>query len=196
MVGAGPAGLLLSLLLAKRGIPVQLIDAASTLDKQPRATHYGPPAVCELDRAGVAEEVRARGFTPKVVCWRKLDGTYLAGLDGTILDGSPDRLICLPLDQLGEILLKHIQKQPNVDLKWNHKVTGLGQTEQSAWVDVETPEGVKKLDADYIIGCDGANSQIRRSLFGDWNFQGRTWDEQIIATNVSLPESPRRCQSS
>lgn len=175
----------MSLLLAKQGISVQLLDAGSALDKQPRATHYGPPAVAELARAGVAEEVRARGFTPKTVCWRKLDGTYLAGLDGSIMDGDPDRLICLPLDQLGEILHKHILAQPTADLKWNHRVTGLGQDEQKAWVEIETPEGPKRLGADYVIGCDGANSQVRRSLFGDMNFPGRTWDEQIVATNVS-----------
>ncbi|PVH73225.1 FAD/NAD(P)-binding domain-containing protein [Cadophora sp. DSE1049] len=184
VVGAGPAGLLMSLLLAKQGIPVQLLDSGSTLDRQPRATHYGPPAVYELARAGVVEEVRARGFTPKVVCWRKNDGTYLAGLDGSVLDGAPDRLICLPLDQLGEILHKHIMALPKADLKWNHKVTGLGQDDQKAWVEIETPEGPKRLEAEYVIGCDGANSQVRRSLFGDMNFPGRTWDEQIVATNT------------
>lgn len=175
----------MSLLLAKQGVRVQLLDASSTLDKQPRATHYGPPAVAELVRAGIAEEVRQRGFTPKTVCWRKLNGEYFAGLDGSILDGDSDRLICLPLDQLGEVLHKHILLQPTADLKWNHKVTGIGQDEQKAWVEVDTLEGPEKLEADYIIGCDGANSQIRRSLFGDWNFPGRTWDEQIVATNVS-----------
>lgn len=186
MVGAGPAGLLLALLLAKQGIAVQVLDSAQQLDSQPRATHYAPPAVYELRRAGVIEDVRAQGFTPRTVCWRKLDGTYLAGLDGSVLDGEPDRMICLPLDKLGKVLYEHLCAQPTAQVKWGHKVAGLGQDEGQAWVDVETPEGSTRLHADYIVGCDGANSQIRRSLFGDQNFPGRTWDEQIVATNVSL----------
>jgi 2-polyprenyl-6-methoxyphenol hydroxylase-like FAD-dependent oxidoreductase len=43
IVGAGSSGLLLALLLAKRGITVQVVDMSSKLDEQPRATHYAPP---------------------------------------------------------------------------------------------------------------------------------------------------------
>jgi 2-polyprenyl-6-methoxyphenol hydroxylase-like FAD-dependent oxidoreductase len=175
----------LSLLLAKKGISVQVVDAAEKLDAQPRATHYAPPAVHELIRAGVIDDVRAQGFIPRTVCWRKLDGTYLAGLDGSVLDRTPDRLTCLPLDKLGKILYDHLKGQLTSTIEWQHKVTSIGQDKDKAWVVVETPTGLKQLEADYIIGCDGANSQIRRSLFGDLTFPGKTWDEQIVATNVS-----------
>ncbi|EOO00965.1 putative fad binding domain-containing protein [Phaeoacremonium minimum UCRPA7] len=71
----------------------------------------------------------------------------------------------------------------NGQVSWEHKVTGLGQDENKAWVDVETPQGNTKVEADYIIGCDGANSQIRKSLFGN-EYPGFTWDAQIVATNT------------
>ena len=171
-------------MLAKKGISVLTLDAAKELDNQPRATHYGPPAVHELTRAGVIDEVRKQGFTPRTVCWRKLDGTFLAGLDGSVLDGRPDRMVCLPLHKLGKILYENLNQQATSSVKWQHKVTGIGQDQEKAWVIVDTPEGEKQLDADYIVGCDGANSQIRRSLFGDLNFPGFTWKEQIVATNV------------
>lgn len=186
VVGAGPSGLLLGLLLANHGIRVQLLDLSKEIDNQPRATHYGPPAMYELARAGVADEMRAKGFTPKTVCWRKLDGTFLAGLDGSVLDGEPDRMVCLPLDKLGALLYEHLSANPLATISWDHKVTAIGQDDYKAWVDVEAPEGSKRLEASYIIGCDGANSQIRRSLFGDLNFPGKTWEEQIVATNVRI----------
>ncbi|THW34284.1 FAD binding domain-containing protein, partial [Aureobasidium pullulans] len=184
IVGAGPAGLLLGLLLAKRGIHVQVIDGAETLDEQPRATHYGPPAVYELNRAGVLEDVRAEGFISRTVCWRKLDGEVIAGLDGGVLDGAPDQLTCLPLNKLGRTLYKHIELQQTAKVLWNHKVLGIGQSDEKAWVDVQVGSEKTRMEADYIVGCDGANSQVRRSLFGDWNFPGKTWDEQIVATNT------------
>lgn len=187
IVGAGPSGLLLGLLLAKKGIPVQLLDLSEKLDEQPRATHYAPPAMYELQRAGVVDDMRAEGFIPRTVCWRKLDGTYLAGLDGSVLPDSPERMVCLPLNKLGRILYKHLQAQPLATISWNHKVVDVGQDDDQAWVDVETPNGQQRLSAAYIVGCDGANSQIRRSLFGQWAFPGKTWDEQIVATNVSKP---------
>ncbi|KAM5353476.1 hypothetical protein ACJ41O_000126 [Fusarium nematophilum] len=100
------------------------------------------------------------------------------------VSGDPDRMVCLPLDQLGEILRHHLLKQQNVKILFNYRVTTIGQDENKAWVQAETPDRVKKLSADYIVGCNGANSQIRLSVFGDLVFPGRTWDEQIVATNV------------
>lgn len=55
IVGAGPAGLLLALLLSKHGIPVTIIEMSHQLDQQPRAAHYGPAAIPDLKRAGILD---------------------------------------------------------------------------------------------------------------------------------------------
>jgi 2-polyprenyl-6-methoxyphenol hydroxylase-like FAD-dependent oxidoreductase len=186
VVGAGPSGLLLALLLSKQGIHVQVLEAAETLDAQPRATHYAPPAVYELSRAGVLDEIRAAGFTPDMVCWRKLDGTLLGALDGSVFPVEyPYQVACLPLDRLGKILERHLQKQPTAEILYGHKVVKLEQDDKKATVFVERKDReATEFSADFIVGCDGANSQIRRSLFGAWEFPGKTWDQQIVATNV------------
>ncbi|KAL3426711.1 FAD binding domain-containing protein [Phlyctema vagabunda] len=185
VVGAGPSGLLLALLLSKQDIQVQVLESAEHLDSQPRATHYLPPAVEELRRAGVIEDVLAAGFIPQGVAWRKIDGAKIAELKMSALDDkSVEKMVCLPLDHLGRILAKHLERQPTAHVKYGHKVVKLEQNEHSATVFVETKDGTTKMSADFIVGCDGANSQIRRSLFGDWEFPGKTWDQQVIATNV------------
>lgn len=146
------------------------------------------PAVRELRRAGILDEVRLKGFVPNGVGWRKLDGQILAYLDREIMGDHDDKLTVLGLAELSKIMMKRLEALRNVDIKWSHKVTGIGQDENEAWVDVEsTQEGGEKapsrFHADYIVGCDGASSQIRKSLFGE-NFPGFTWDKQIVATNV------------
>jgi 2-polyprenyl-6-methoxyphenol hydroxylase-like FAD-dependent oxidoreductase len=80
-----------------------------------------------------------------------------------------------------------LDKQPTAEVLWSHTVTSLGQDDTCAWVDVETPSGAQRLTASYIVGCDGGGSKVRRELFGS-SFPGRTWDEQIVATNVYLPD--------
>jgi 2-polyprenyl-6-methoxyphenol hydroxylase-like FAD-dependent oxidoreductase len=185
VVGAGPSGLLLALMLAKRGVQVLVLEASNVLDDSPRAAYYGPPAAYELDRAGVLHEIRLQGFDPIITCWRKLDGTYLAGWDCSVVKDDFDRLACMPLAQLDQLLYRHATALPNVEVLFSHKVVDLGQDEQQAWVDAETPEGTKRFEADYIVGCDGGGSTVRRKLFGGRDFPGWTWDKQIVATNVS-----------
>ncbi|KAL2871040.1 uncharacterized protein BJX67DRAFT_213318 [Aspergillus lucknowensis] len=184
IVGAGPSGLLLSLLLSKQGVQVDLLDAEAKVSDKPRAAHYASPAAYELDRAGVLDDVRKRGFVLKTMAWRKPDTTFVAGITMEHLPADyPHCMVVLPLDQLGELLVEHIQRQPTADLKWSHRVTKVGQDADHAWVDVETPTGQQRLQADYVIGCDGASSTVRRELFGP-EYPGETLNAQIIATNV------------
>jgi len=156
------------------------------LDTQPRATHYAAPAVQEMRKAGIMEDVRARGFTPDGVCWRKIDRTFLAGISMEGVKDDPDAMACLPLNKLGQVLVEHISKCPTAKILWSHEVIAIDQDEKAARVTCKTPNGEVTIEGDYVVGCDGANSKVRRSLFGDWEFPGKTWSEQIVATNVCL----------
>ncbi|KAI8299183.1 Lipase 1 [Colletotrichum sp. SAR11_59] len=186
IVGAGPAGQLLGLMLGKDGIPVTIIEQSSKLDDKPRATHYAPPAMKVLNRAGLGHRARELGFLPDRVAWRKPDGTSIASLSNKIHGDDPDRLLALPLCDLAQLIYDESKDLPTVTYLFDHRVTGIGQDEKRAWVDVENckTEETRELFAEYIVGCDGANSIVRRRLFGDTNFPGKTWDEQIVATNV------------
>ena len=84
--------------------------------------------------------------------------------------------------------MQHIERQPKATVTWSRKVVGVRQDDGRAWVEVETPDGKERMEADFIVGCDGANSQVRKSLFGEKSFPGFTWNEQIVATNVSSLE--------
>jgi 2-polyprenyl-6-methoxyphenol hydroxylase-like FAD-dependent oxidoreductase len=140
-----------------------------------------------MRRAGVLEDVQKEGLVPMGVCWRELDGTFIAGIKLHVDD--PDVMVCLPLDRLIKLYYRHLQKQPTAVVKFFHKAVGINQDENEARVVCETPEGKKVFGGDYVLGCDGANSQVRKSLFGDKNFPGETLHSQIIATNVSPPFS-------
>lgn len=185
VVGAGPSGLILGLLLAKQGIQIELLDAGAHLDKQNRASHYALPAAYELDRAGVLDDVKARAFQPNTMAWRKPETTMVAQfrLDCVAEDRKRHAMVVLPLNQLGEILYEHIQRQPTARVRWAHTVVRVGQGEDTAWVECETPNGQQRFDADYVLGCDGASSTVRRELFGP-GYPGETLNAQLIATDV------------
>jgi 2-polyprenyl-6-methoxyphenol hydroxylase-like FAD-dependent oxidoreductase len=167
--------LLLGLRLAKENIDVTLLDMGPSLDQRPRATHYSPPASLELEKAGILEDVWKRGFIPGGIEWRKLDLTPIAAVPGLPEElRTPDKgLLCLPLNFLGQVMMEHLAKYPSAKILWSHEVVGIEEGQNQATVIAKTAEGEKRY------------SKIRRSLFGDWNFPGFTWAEQIVATNVS-----------
>lgn len=196
VVGAGPSGLLLALLLAKAGITVELLEMTTALDTNPRASHYADSSCREFDRAGVLDELRASGFFPNGVSWRKMDAqrtrlvrlgapksAEAASQDPAVVDRY--HMVCLPLDQLGIILERALRAQPTATLRYGHKVVGFAERDGHIEVDVETPADGQRhtLAADYLVGCDGGNSTVRKLLFGA-DFPGFTWDRQIVATNM------------
>jgi len=202
IVGAGCSGLLLALLLTTLDPRphITILDADTSLNTTPRATHYGPPAISVLRKAGILQTVRDRGFMPKTLCWRKLDGTRIAGFDRSLLhdDGyDGDGTTVLPVGELAKLVVEALEEK-GVRPLWGRKVIAVGGQEdgaEKAWVDVEVvgeqKEGsdataTERYEADFVIGCDGGNSGVRRCLFGREGFPGYTWTEQIVATNTLI----------
>ena len=124
----------------------------------------------------------------------------MAGFDrGLLHDGGEegDGLTVLPVGDLGALMVEELRKR-GVEGEWGRRVVGLGGQEdgaERAWVDVEVLGGEerngdvdarrKRYEADFVVGCDGGNSAVRKLLVGKGGFEGFTWDEQIVATNVS-----------
>lgn len=186
VVGAGPCGLSLSLALARAGIEVTLIDKENTFDSRPRAVHLTAPGIQIFKRAGVLEDVRCAGFMPKDWTYRKLDGTPIVTVEDIAVSKSPEATIVLPIGILCEILLSHAERNSKIFLKWRHRVVDVGQDENSAWAIIKEQDGTeKRISGDFICGCDGGSSQVRKSLLGEKNFPGKTWDVQFVATDVS-----------
>lgn len=113
-------------------------------------------------------------------------------LDLSVTEGEEDRMTVLQLGQIIQIMYKHCTEKYSdlIDIRFNHRVTSTGQnpTKGKARVHVEigNDESDKRFDrieADYVIGCDGAASAVRRSLFGR-NWPGQTFDCKFIVQNV------------
>jgi 2-polyprenyl-6-methoxyphenol hydroxylase-like FAD-dependent oxidoreductase len=134
-----------------------------------------------LHRAKVLSKIREVGLAPESLTWRKLDGTVINSLAGLQAGGEESATVIHPAEDLARVFLEEAYKQPSVTVHWSHKVVSVGQTEANAWVDIE---GGKRLEADFVVGCDGASSVVRKSLFGK-KFGGKTWDKIIMGTNVS-----------
>jgi 3-(3-hydroxy-phenyl)propionate hydroxylase len=70
------------------------------------------------------------------------------------------------------------------DVRFSHAVTGLTQGADGVEVEVTSPSGVEKLNADYVIGCDGGRSTVRK--LAGIEFEGFTYPERFIKIATSF----------
>ncbi|CAJ2512486.1 Uu.00g055010.m01.CDS01 [Anthostomella pinea] len=189
IVGAGPAGLILALLLSHHNIPSLVLEAWPGLDTRLRATQYGVPATRVFARAGILAEIREASIPsfPRITWRRVADHAELAHLDMSCIADHPDRMTIMPLGEMIKIIYRHCVEESRglVEVRFGHRVVGVGQDGGKAWVDIEVGEvrERRKIEADYVVGCDGGTSTVRKSLFGrDW--PGQTFDCQFIVQNI------------
>jgi 2-polyprenyl-6-methoxyphenol hydroxylase-like FAD-dependent oxidoreductase len=79
---------------------------------------------------------------------------------------------------LGKLLLEHAEKLETFEISWNHRFAGVQQDANGTKVCAVTPTGERFFQADYVVGCDGAGSSVRRALCIP--FDGLTWQVLII----------------
>jgi 2-polyprenyl-6-methoxyphenol hydroxylase-like FAD-dependent oxidoreductase len=178
-------------LLSQHDIPSIVLEAWPGLDTRLRATQYGVPATRIFRRAGILDDIRAESIESfPTICWRRVaDEKKLVSLDMSCVKDHPDRMTIMQLGEMIKIMYRHCVEKGKglIDIRFEHRVVGVHQDGRKAWVDVEVGEEKTKktIEADYVVGCDGATSAVRRSLFGrEW--PGQTFDFRFIVQNVSL----------
>lgn len=133
-----------------------------------------------LRRAGVLDKIRQRGLSPYSMTWRRVDGSIINRLTGLNSNPNTGGFIMFPVNDLASFLREELCNLPAAKIYWNRTVATVGQDDTTAWVDCS--DGTR-FKADFVVGCDGATSIVRKSLFGR-KFPGKTWDPIIVATNV------------
>jgi 2-polyprenyl-6-methoxyphenol hydroxylase-like FAD-dependent oxidoreductase len=189
IAGAGPVGLLVALNIAKEGIAVTVLEMHPEVIQSPRAMAYGPAAVVELERAGIAEDCREIGLDKKDregrefdIRWIRTDGSIVAAMGRPKAQYPP--VIC-GQHMVADVILKHLAKYPHAKTLWNHKVVDIKNNADSVTAVCDTPDGKVEITGKYLVGSDGARSTVRK-LIG-CTFDGFTYDKMVVATNVHYP---------
>jgi len=185
IAGGGPVGFLTALGLVQHGVRVTLVEAEDSIVNSPRAMVYHWSVLEGLEKLGVLNDARQRGFTKQDYChtvFRTGERIYWS-LDPLADETDYPYNLHLGQNDLAEIARTHLAAIPLAEVRFGTRISGLNQDGDGVTATLEGANGTEELRADWLIACDGAGSTVREKLL-DLNFFGITWPERFIATNV------------
>jgi 3-(3-hydroxy-phenyl)propionate hydroxylase len=185
IVGAGPVGLSAAIDLALHDIPVLLLDESDVVSVGSRAICWAKRTLEIWDRLGVAERMLAKGVT-----W-SLGRVYHRDQELYSFDLAPEgghkmpAFINLQQYYVEEFLVARASELANrIELRWKNKVTGISARADAVELEVDTPDGSYRLEADWVIAADGGRSTIRGML--GLPFSGETFEERFLIADVRM----------
>lgn len=184
VIGAGPIGLTAALDFARRGIPTVVLDDNDTVSIGSRAVCYAKRPLEIWDRLGCGERMVEKGVRWQVgKVFFENDLRYQFDLLPEP-DHKMPAMINLQQYYLEEYMIDECAKLPLVDLRWKHKLISLRQEADHAVLTVETPDGVFTIEADWVVACDGANSDTRKMVGAD--FTGQFFQDRFLIADVVM----------
>src|SRR5438874_2416432 len=184
IVGAGPVGLMTALGLAREGVSVTLLEAEDDIVYSPRAISYAWSILPALQLFGVLDDMIAAGHIVDDRCWRifKTGETIVYNHDA--VRDITDRPYSLTLGQdlLARVVLQHLQRYPNVNIRWGTKFVGLTQTPDKVAVVAEKAGAPVELTANWVVAADGGRSAVRKAA--GLTMEGFTWPQRFVVTNI------------
>ncbi|BCW45507.1 NAD(P)/FAD-dependent oxidoreductase [Arthrobacter sp. StoSoilB5] len=162
IVGAGPVGLFMGVILLQQGHRVRIVERRPNRSRRSRAIGIHPPALKELDHAGLAPALVASGVRiERGVAYSK--GAKVAELP---FSGDPDFPFILAVPQP---ITEQVLEQAVLALDPDAIVRGATVREFSddggtVSVLADSPSGALAYTSRLLLAADGAHSMIRRRL--------------------------------
>jgi 3-(3-hydroxy-phenyl)propionate hydroxylase len=183
VVGAGPVGTVAALACARLGHRVTLLEAQERIDDSPRASTTQPPTLEIIAALGLIDEYIRQGLVAKTFqFWDRPTRRLIAEFDFGRLQGETAYPYVVQTEQhkLANMAIGHLKAISGSRVLMGEPVVSLTQDEKQ--VSVKTKSS--NFSADYVIGCDGGRSAVRKEL--GIEFEGYTWPERFLVITTKF----------
>jgi 3-(3-hydroxy-phenyl)propionate hydroxylase len=184
VAGAGPVGLAAAIDLSQSGTPVVLIDDDHKLSTGSRAICFAKRTLEIADRLGLGQRLVDKGVTwntGKVFLRDELLYSF-----NLLPESGHQRPAFINLQQyyVEGFLLERARELPNLEIRWQNKITGVTQRDGYVELTIDTPDGPYTLTTDWLIAADGGRSQVRRAL--GLESRGQTFRDRFLIADVRM----------
>lgn len=165
IVGGGPVGVALALLLAQEGVHAIVAEKSADIYPLPRAAHIDHEIVRIFQSLGVADEIMATSRVADRYDFLNASGEVLMRFEmdaARTPSGWPaSNMIHQP--SVEAALRRKLLTARNAELRSNWTFESFKQSGSGIAADFSTPDGARNIRAKYLIGCDGARSTVREA---------------------------------
>lgn len=163
IVGAGPAGAMLALLLARRGVRVTLLEACKDFDRDFRGDALIPGVMEIMEQLGLAENLLKLRHEKVFAQTIQTESGHVALSDYGKLKTRYPYLTIIPQAKFLEFLANEARQYPNFELIMGAHVGELVvQENRICGVRFQSQHGRREIQAALTVGADGRSSRLRR----------------------------------
>ena len=184
IVGAGPAGMVTALELARHGVASVVLSAELQFSQGSRAICFTRRSMEILQQVGVADRMTEGGLP-----WR-FGNSFYRGQRVFRMEAPHDPddrffpIINVQQQYMEEYLHDACQANPLIDVRWGNKVTQVHQKEGFAELEIDTPEGPYSLESNWVVAADGGRSGIRSAM--NLDMEGTSYEGFFVIADIKI----------
>ncbi len=188
IVGGGPVGLAMALDLGRRGVPVLLLDDHEGAGLGSRALCFAKRTLEICDRLGAAGSMLEKGVQWNV--GKVFHDDRLLYEFNLLPEGGHAFPAFINLQQpwfekfLHDSIVQAQAEGAPIELRGKNRVDAVSVADDHVTLDILTPDGPYRLEADWLIACDGARSPVRGML--GLSFDGRVFEDNFLIADVKM----------
>ena len=184
VIGAGPAGMVTALELARHGVPSILLESELQVSLGSRAIVFTRRSMEILQQVGVADRMTEGGLP-----WR-FGNSFYRGQRVFRMEAPHDPddrffpLLNVQQQYLEEYLVDACKAESLIDLRWGNKLIDIVQHSDHAVLTVDTPSGEYTLESNWVVAADGGRSPLRAML--DLNLEGASYEGFFVIADIRV----------